>query len=84
MIARYWAGHRERVAVCGLMLLGALVALWLCRGPGAYTRPRFLPAVAIRRHGSNEAVLKMMVSYTICDALNMPVQILMGKGNLQG
>lgn len=34
-------------------------------GPDAYTRLRFLPAVAIRRHGSSEAVLEMMVSYTL-------------------
>lgn len=56
-------------------------------GPDAYTRPRFLPAVIIRSHGSNEAVLKMTVhipSICICDALNMPVGIRMWEGNLQG
>ena len=34
--------------------------------PDAYTRPRFLPAVTNRRHGSSEAVVKMTVSYTLC------------------
>lgn len=70
MLSQCRADHRQGVAVCGLVLM---VPCLLCgfaeagtTGPDAYTRPRFLPVVAIRRHGTNDTVLKKMVSYTLC------------------
>lgn len=74
--------HAPWCLVCSVALQG-----FQTTGPDAYTRPSFLPALTIRSHGSNEAILKMTVhipSTCICDSLNMPVGIPMGKRNLQG
>lgn len=84
--------HRRVDAVWGIIILGTLFPLWLCR---ALNPPVQMPAASgldSCQLSPSEGMAAMWLysklwfhipSVCICDPLNMTVQIMTGKGNFQ-